>query len=94
MSSSSIVHDVLIIGSGLSALTAARVLKAHKPLLLEGRSRIGGRAHTFAETDSPVDLGCSMIHGYAEGNPLKGMLAELDLVSRCPEVSTLIQLQY
>lgn len=74
-------HEVLIIGSGLSALSAARALKAHKPLLLEARSRIGGRAQTYTATDSPVDLGCSMIHGYKEGNPLRKVLEEYGLVS-------------
>lgn len=75
------VHDVIIIGSGLAALTAARALTAHKPLLLEARNRIGGRAHTCTATDSPVDLGCSMVHGLNEGNPITKLLKDYNLVS-------------
>lgn len=75
-------HDVLIIGSGLSALTAARALKTYKPVLLEARTRVGGRALTWTEgLEQPVDAGCSMVHGYAEGNPLRGILREYGIVS-------------
>lgn len=70
---------MIVVGAGLAGLTAARVLKQYKPLVLEARNRIGGRAHTYLETAQPVDLGCSMIHGYAEGNPLAQTLQELNL---------------
>ncbi|ORY80758.1 hypothetical protein BCR35DRAFT_257423, partial [Leucosporidium creatinivorum] len=73
------LHDVLIIGTGLSALTAASTLKQHQPILLEARNRIGGRAHTSTITEQPVDLGCSMIHGYKEGNPLTQVLQDYSL---------------
>jgi monoamine oxidase len=72
---------VIIIGSGLAALTAAKLLKQHSPILLEARNRIGGRAHTYTATEQPVDLGCSMIHGYKEGHPLKEVLETYGLVS-------------
>ncbi|KAK4056225.1 hypothetical protein OIO90_002668 [Microbotryomycetes sp. JL221] len=73
-------HEVIIVGSGISALAAARVLKAHRPLLLEARrDRVGGRAHTTFVGDNAVDLGCSMIHGYNEGNPLKWLSRQLEL---------------
>lgn len=73
------MQDVIVIGSGLSALTAARVLKAHKPLLLEARNRVGGRANTYKQCAQPVDLGCSMVHGVAEGNPITQTLKEYGL---------------
>ncbi|KAM0792766.1 hypothetical protein ACM66B_002540 [Microbotryomycetes sp. NB124-2] len=79
------MHDVIIIGSGISALASARVLKHYKPLLLEANpDRIGGRALTMfvgGDERHPVDLGCSMIHGYNEGNPLKRVFRELGLPS-------------
>lgn len=74
-------HSVIIIGSGLAALTAAKLLKQQQPILLEARNRIGGRAHTCTATEQPVDLGCSMIHGYNEGHPLREVLVTYGLVS-------------
>ncbi|GAA5949048.1 hypothetical protein JCM21900_003186 [Sporobolomyces salmonicolor] len=73
-------YDTIIIGTGLSALSAARTLSPHggSIALLEARDRIGGRAHTHPE-GAPVDLGCSMIHGVREGNPAKKLVEALKM---------------
>ncbi|GAA6061430.1 hypothetical protein JCM10212_002011 [Sporobolomyces blumeae] len=79
--------DVLIIGAGLSALAAARTLSstAANVVILEARNRIGGRALTYSRPDGPhIDLGCSMIHGYYEGNPAKRLLEELGMDVHIP----------
>lgn len=76
------LYDCIIIGSGLSALTAAKKLTSsgYRPLLLEARDRIGGRAYTVEEGHGgPVDTGCAQIHGYLEGNPVTKLNAELGL---------------
>jgi monoamine oxidase len=59
--------DVIVIGAGVSGLTAAYVL-AHKGcsvLVLEARDRIGGRILTWhaSEWPRPVELGAEFVHG-------------------------------
>jgi monoamine oxidase len=60
-------HDVILIGAGVSGLTAARELQRHgaDALVLEGRNRIGGRVHTVSDPASPVpiELGAEFVHG-------------------------------
>lgn len=66
------VLDVIVVGAGVSGLTAARDLRrgGRRVLVLEARDRIGGRVHTSRLwPDLPVDLGASWIHG-SRGNPL------------------------
>jgi monoamine oxidase len=53
--------DVAIIGAGISGLTAAWALTSasHSVVCLEGRDRVGGRAHTRQTPLGPVDLGAT-----------------------------------
>lgn len=63
---------VVVIGAGLSGLSAARDLKARGAtvIVVEARDRIGGRIWTSrAWPDMAMDLGASWIHG-RDGNPL------------------------
>lgn len=72
MASHSIEPTVVIIGAGLSGLTAAQVLvqQGLDVLVLEARDRPGGRIWTSRLwPDIPVDLGATWIHGVS-GNPL------------------------
>ena len=69
---------VIIVGGGVSGLTAAKCLKeAGIPiLLLEGRDRLGGRAHTLDITGNDrswVDMGAGWILDY-KTNPVYHLL--------------------
>ncbi|GAA6010937.1 hypothetical protein JCM11491_004609 [Sporobolomyces phaffii] len=83
-------HDVIIIGAGLSALQAARTLLSRAQVdvvLLEARNRIGGRAltdYSHSHSGVAVDLGCSMIHGYYEGNPARDLVSDLGIDVHIP----------
>lgn len=63
--------DTVVIGAGVSGLTAARFLAQadHRVVVLEARDRIGGRTHTERAGGVSTDLGASWIHGI-DGNPL------------------------
>lgn len=52
---------VVVIGSGISGLAAARNLSeaSFNVTVLESRDRIGGRIHTDYSFGCPVDLGAS-----------------------------------
>ncbi|KZP08390.1 FAD/NAD(P)-binding domain-containing protein [Athelia psychrophila] len=74
--------NTIIIGAGWAGAVAARLLSAagRSVLVLEARDRVGGRAFTLADQPGqsiPVDLGCSAIHGYNEGNPVREIAARL-----------------
>lgn len=68
--------DTIVVGAGVTGLTAARLLarRGQRVVVLEARDRIGGRTHTerLPQPDGSVrvtDLGASWIHG-VDGNPL------------------------
>ncbi|MGL4767248.1 MAG: flavin monoamine oxidase family protein [Formosimonas sp.] len=70
--------QVIVIGSGLAGLAAAKKLTkaGHSVQVLEARERIGGRTHTSTKwADIPLDLGASWIHGI-EDNPLTDLAAQ------------------
>lgn len=62
--------EVLVIGAGAAGLAAAVRLREAgvSARVIEARNRIGGRAHTLAETPFPIDLGCGWLHS-ADRNP-------------------------
>lgn len=68
---------VVVIGAGFAGLAAARTLVAagREVTIVEGRDRIGGRAHTVPFAGGVADLGASWIHG-AAGNPMTALAAD------------------
>ncbi|MBF4995378.1 FAD-dependent oxidoreductase [Arthrobacter gandavensis] len=66
--------DTVVVGAGVSGLTAARLLAArgHRVVVLEARDRIGGRLHTERLDGRVTDLGASWIHGI-DGGPLHAL---------------------
>eukprot|EP01103_Thecamoeba_quadrilineata_P020095 TRINITY_DN8451_c0_g1_i1.p1 TRINITY_DN8451_c0_g1~~TRINITY_DN8451_c0_g1_i1.p1 ORF type:complete len:439 (-),score=93.90 TRINITY_DN8451_c0_g1_i1:153-1469(-) len=55
---------VIIVGAGISGLSAGRYLheRGIQVTILESRNRIGGRTHTELLNDVPIDLGASWMH--------------------------------
>lgn len=59
-------EPVLVIGAGMAGLAAARRLReaGAAPVILEARSRIGGRIHSLdGFADEPIELGAELVHG-------------------------------
>ena len=58
-------YDTIVVGAGVSGLTAARLLagSGQRVLVLEARDRIGGRTWTDRSEGLVTDLGASWIHG-------------------------------
>jgi monoamine oxidase len=56
--------DVVVIGAGAAGVAAARRLAAAQvpTVVLEARSRVGGRAWTMRGAGVPLDLGCGWLH--------------------------------
>lgn len=80
--------EIVIIGAGAAGIAAGRWLQAagQRPLILEARNRVGGRAWTDAATFGfPVDSGCQFLHS-AQRNPWMTYAREqgFDLIERSP----------
>lgn len=62
---------VIVIGAGFAGLAVANALRnaGVSCVVIEGRDRLGGRAHTVDVGDAPIDLGCSWITDPI-GNPM------------------------
>lgn len=65
---------VIVIGAGISGLTAARHLvdAGSEVVVLEARDRLGGRLHTDRSLSTPVEMGANWIHG-TEKNPVAAL---------------------
>ena len=74
------LRSVIVIGSGISGVTAAKALsdRGFYVTVLEARSRLGGRIATDWSMGCPVDLGAAFIHG-SHGNPLTEITREAGL---------------
>src|SRR5215212_10161893 len=73
--------DIVVIGAGAAGIAAARRLRAaqRSVLVLEARSRIGGRACTWREPGGlPLDLGCGWLHS-ADQNEWSAIAEKLGL---------------
>ncbi|HXH33006.1 MAG TPA: NAD(P)/FAD-dependent oxidoreductase [Plantibacter sp.] len=60
--------DTIVVGAGVSGLTAARLLAraGRRVVVLEARDRVGGRVWTERRDGHVTDLGASWIHGVTD----------------------------
>jgi monoamine oxidase len=68
--------DVIVVGAGISGLTAAKTLMTNNlsTIVLEAQNRHGGRIKTDSSSFSiPVEIGAQWIHGNV-GNPITDIL--------------------
>lgn len=73
-------HDTIVIGAGMSGVTAARMIAdaGRSVVVLEARDRVGGRMHTDRSAGFPVDRGASWVHGI-DGSPLWDLVQALGI---------------
>lgn len=74
--------DIVVIGAGAAGIAAARSLRdaRRKPIVLEARNRIGGRAFTDASLGPSYDAGAMFIH-WAERNPWVQIARDLGIAT-------------
>lgn len=72
-------YDVIILGSGISALTSALLLakKGKKVVVLEQYVKPGGYMHSFRRFDETFDTGAHYIGAMGEGQPFRVLLEYL-----------------
>ncbi|MDB5438870.1 MAG: hypothetical protein JWM33_1297 [Caulobacteraceae bacterium] len=78
--------DIAIVGAGAAGLAAATSLKNSglSHVVLEARSRPGGRAWTLQGNNLCLDMGCGWLHS-ADQNPLVALIAKAGLtIDRSP----------
>ncbi len=64
-------YDVIVVGAGIAGLAAAQAIKAagKRVVVIEARSRVGGRIWSWRNWGKPIELGANWIHTKT-GNPL------------------------
>lgn len=74
-------YDTIIIGAGVSGLTAAYHLHnaQQKVLIIEAKNRLGGRVYTSYDWGFATDLGASWIHAI-ENNPLIPLIGKQSII--------------
>jgi len=75
------IYDVIIVGGGVSGLSAASTLRKNgvdKILVLEAADRIGGRVWTIDPWGSKLELGASWIHGI-ENSPTFQIIKDMNI---------------
>ena len=72
--------DIVVVGAGVSGLTAARLLaqSGMRVVVLEARDRVGGRTWTDRSTGNATDRGASWIHGI-DNSPLDEVTTALGM---------------
>ena len=81
---------VCVVGGGVAGLAVlSRLLKNgyRDAKLLEARDRLGGRVHAvpLAKTETPIDLGASIVSGLV-GNPLHTLLHQQNLLQELYQI--------
>ncbi|CAD5112502.1 DgyrCDS1717 [Dimorphilus gyrociliatus] len=76
--------DIIIVGAGISGISAARILinGGHNVTVLEARNRVGGRIHTVEVNNNKVDLGASWIHKDNDNHPIYKLAEKFNLKTK------------